>query len=74
MMLRQGVKVYHVPLLNVGPERVVLTSIPTYSMSLDIQEEPSCLSSTPYTTPNISILYYPATSKEQDIVSSFLRP
>ena len=57
-------------LLNVIPEGVTLTSATTYSMSLVILGEQSCLHSTPSTTPQISSSSYPATSKELVIVSS----
>lgn len=48
----------------------MLTSGITYSISLDIQEEQSSLSSTPSTIPKTSSLSYLVTSKEQVIVSN----
>ena len=69
-MLRHGVKVVPILLLNIFPERETLRSELSYSMSLDIQEELYCLHSTPSTTPKILNSSYPATSKEQVIVSN----
>lgn len=70
MMLRQGVKVCAVLLLNVQAI-VVLTSAFTCSTFLGIREVLSYLSSTPSIIPNTSSLFYLVMSKERVTVRDF---